>query len=106
MKLIRLLAAGLVLAVLTACQSTSQFNTQVASIDQKLRDKCAYLQSGVSLARVAVLLTPAASPLVEQGSDLIDAYCGAKPVTDAKSAMDAMERVIVAVRPIAAKLGK
>jgi hypothetical protein len=103
MKLTRFfLAVGLLLSGLTACQTVSQ----VATLDQKLRDKCAYLQSGVSLARVAVLLTPGAAPLVEQGSDLIDAYCGAKPVTDAKSAMDAMERVIVAVRPIAAKIGK
>jgi hypothetical protein len=103
MKLIRLLAAGLVLAVLTACNVTT---TQVATLDQRLRDKCAYLQSGVSLARVAVLLTPTAAPLVEQGSDLIDAYCGSRPITDPASAMEAMERIIVAVRPIAAKIGK
>lgn len=78
--------------------------TTVANADTRLRDKCAYLQSGVALAQIAAGFVPAAGPIVTNGSALIDAYCSGRPIMDAASAMDAMERIIVAIRPIAAKL--
>jgi hypothetical protein len=102
MYLLRILAAGALALALTACQTTGQ----VATLDAKLRDKCAYLQSGVGIARVATTLYPPAVQIVEQGSALIDAYCGSRPISDVASAMEAMERIIVAVRPIASKIAR
>lgn len=81
-------------------------DTKVASIDEKLRDKCAYLQSGVAIARIASGFIPKAAAIVETGSALIDAYCTGEPIQNVESAMRAMENVIVAVRPIANQLGK
>lgn len=101
MKTIRFIAAGMLMLVIAACQT---INPGLASADAQLRDKCAYLISGVGIARLAATFAPQAAPVVEQGALLIDAYCGSKPVTDVASAMAAMERIIVAVRPLAAQV--
>ncbi len=81
-------------------------DSKVASVDAKLRDKCAYLQSGVAIARIAASFAPKASTLVERGSALIDAYCTGEPIRNVESAMRNMENVIVAIRPIANQIGK
>ena len=90
---------------LGGCQTIAP-TTPSAGIDGKLLDKCAYLQSGVAIAQIASAFIPAAGPIVADGSRLIDAYCTGKPITDVASALDTMERLIVAVRPIAARIGK
>lgn len=91
---------------LGGCQTIATPTTPSAGIDGKLLDKCAYLQSGVAIAQLASAFIPAAAPIVSDGSRLIDAYCTGKPITDVASALDTMERLIVAVRPIAARVGK
>lgn len=100
MKFIRFSAVGALLLASAAC-NTTKIESGIAQADLKLRDKCAYLISGVQIAQIASAFIPNAAPIVAQGSALIDAYCGAKPITDLPSAMAAMERVIVSVRPLA-----
>ena len=97
MKNLLLASAGAL--TLAACQTLP---SGVVNADAKLRDKCAYLRSGVTIAQIAVAFYPSAKTLVDNGKILIDTYCSGRPVTDVASALDAMESVIVAIRPVAA----
>jgi hypothetical protein len=100
--LVNAVAVFMAASWLSACITDSQ----IATADTKLRDKCAYLQSGVAIARLGAPFIPAAAPIVTIGADLIDDYCVGKPVTNLGDALAQMEKVIVAVRPIAAQLKK
>ncbi len=90
---------------LGGCQTINTGVAAIASADIRLRDKCAYLASGVELAQLAVSFVPKAQKYVDQGTALAAAYCSGAPITDLSSALAAMERVIVAIRPVAAKVG-
>lgn len=81
-------------------------DSQIASTDARLRDKCAYLQSGAAIARLAAGFIPSAQAIVYAAADLSDDYCTGKPISNLSAAMSQMEKVIVAVRPIAAQLKK
>ncbi len=79
----------------------------IVTADAKLRDKCAYLQDGVRIAQLGVaILYPGASTIVADGAALIDANCTGAPITDAATALDRMQKVIEAVRPIATATGQ
>lgn len=103
MKKVVLISA--VALTLGGCQTINTGVAAIASADARLRDKCNYLNSGVAIAQLAVGFVPKAQRYVDQGTALADAYCTGAPITDLASAMAAMERVIVAIRPVAAKIG-
>lgn len=87
---------------LAGCQTTFQ---QVGMFDARLKDKCAYLLSGAQIAQLgAQLFVPNAANVANAANALLADYCTSKPIDNPIAALDAMERVIVAVRPIAAKV--
>lgn len=94
----------LIIPALLAVAGCAKINAAVevaASADARLRDKCAYLESGVTIAEAFIGVIPSATNIVRNGARLATAYCSGRPVTDFASAMEAMERIIVAVRPLA-----
>ena len=106
MKTIRVLAAGVLMLAIAACNTTKVDNA-IASTDLKFRDKCDYAISGLEFARLgAAIFVPSASALVAEGSAAVRDYCEGAPVTDVVSAMRTLEKFIVAVRPIAAQVQK
>ena len=91
---------------LAGCAQLQLATDAAVSADARLRDKCAYLNDGVAIARLFVGVVPSASGIVEKGAALAATYCSGRPITDLSSAMAAMERIIVAVRPLASQAGK
>lgn len=100
MKRLLIIPAVLTLAGCAAIQKVNEGVAVIADADARLRDKCAYLNDGVTIAEAFVGVVPAATNIVRAGSRLAAAYCGGGPVTDFASAMAAMERIIVSVRPL------
>lgn len=88
--------------LVAGCQTTLQ---TVSAADDKVRDKCGYLQSAVAIAQqVASIAAPVGvANIIDIGQNLLGAYCQGTRITDIPSAMARMEKIIVAVRPLAAK---
>lgn len=87
---------------LTACKVP----TVVTTADTTLQDKCSYLASAAGFAQLGVaIFYPSATTILADATALIKANCTGKPITDLPSALDRMESIIVAVRPIAAAVG-
>jgi hypothetical protein len=91
------------IVIVAGCAKINAAVEVAASADARLRDKCAYLNDGVTIAEAFLGVVPSATNIVRTGAKLATDFCTGRPVTDFASAMAAMERIIVAVRPLATK---
>lgn len=110
-KIFATAALGLCLAgcagVNAAFQAASTVITGVAELDAQFRDKCNYARDGQRIAAEVSAVAPdsGASVVAQSLANAVSAYCSGQTfagVAQAKDAMQRMQRLIEAVRPLAA----
>lgn len=97
--------AALALSV-GACAQLDKIGAGVVTADKLLSDKCGYLADVVRFAPLAIGIVPAAAGVAERAVNAAQAYCSGGRVSNISSALDLMERIIIASRPIATKVGQ